>query len=488
MSEKDAAIFSLYPEYEATIGIEVHIQLQTNTKIFCGCSNNFGDQPNSNICPVCTGQPGSLPVLNKQVINYGIMAGLATNCDITPYIDFSRKHYMYPDLPKNYQITQDDKPICTNGSITIKTEAGTTKKIRIARIHMEEDAGKNIHTGTGKSLVDLNRAGTPLLEVVSHPDMQSSQEARAYLMKLHNLIQYLGISDGNMEEGSFRADANVSVKLKSASELGTRVELKNINSFKFISQAIDYELARHITTIEGGERIKQETRLWDNKKNQSYFMRSKEEAQDYRYFTEPDIPGITITNEWIESIKAQIPELPDAKIARFQDLYQLSEYDATVLAEDQIIARYYEETVKACSTPKLACNWVMREVLGYVKEHKLASCMELKVTPNHLAELMKAIDKGVINSKVAVDVFLECAKTGTAPLAIIEAQGLQQIGSSEELEALVMKVITNNPDNVAKYKAGNDRLFTFFVGQTLKECKGKGNPQIITDLLKKHLA
>lgn len=486
MSEKHKDFLSLYPEYEATIGIEVHVQLKTNSKIFCSCPNRFGDAPNSNICPVCTGLPGSLPVLNKTVINYGIMAGLATNSSITPYIDFSRKHYMYPDLPKNYQITQDDKPICTNGSITIKTDDGSLKTIRIARIHMEEDAGKNIHS-TGKSLVDLNRAGTPLLEIVSHPDIASSQEARQYLMKLHTLMTYLDVTDGNMEEGSFRADANVSVKLKTAQELGTRVELKNINSFKFISQAIDYEIERHITTLERGEKLKQETRLWDSKKNQTYFMRSKEVAQDYRYFTEPDIPGISITSEWIEQIKTQLPELPEQKIARFQRDYNLSEYDASVLTENKSVAQYYEATTQICSNPKLASNWIMRDVLGFMKEHKIEDCATLKITAVNLGTLIKAVDQGAINNKAAVEVFLESATTGTDPLAIIESKGLQQIGSSEEIEALVLQVITQNPTEVSLYKAGNEKLFGFLVGQAMKACKGKGNPKLINELLKKHL-
>ena len=302
-----------YPDFEATIGIEVHLQLKTESKIFCSCSNRFGDQPNSNICQICCGHPGVLPVLNRKVVDYAIMAGLATNCTINKKSDFARKHYMYPDLPKNYQITQSDKPICLEGHLTIELADGSQKKVRLVRIHMEEDAGKNLHTSQGYSLVNLNRAGTPLLEVVSYPDMSNSDEARAYLTTLHSIAQYLGISDANMDEGSFRADINISVRRKGEEKLGTKVELKNINSFRFIVQAIEFEIERQVTMLQTGERIKQETRLWDSKKQQSFFMRSKEEAQDYRYFTEPDLPELNIDDAWIERLKKNLPELPAEK-------------------------------------------------------------------------------------------------------------------------------------------------------------------------------
>lgn len=487
MSSAPKSALERYPEYEATIGIEVHVQLSTASKIFCSCPNRFGDTPNTNICPICAGYPGTLPVLNKKVVDFGIMAGIATNSSINRLNYFARKHYTYPDLPKNYQITQDEKPICTEGFIDIKDAAGNDKKIRLIRIHIEEDAGKNTHGNHGESFVDLNRTGTPLLEIVSYPDLSTAQESRDYLTKLHRIMVYLGITDGNMEEGSFRADTNISVRKKGAKAYGTRVELKNINSFKFIAQAIEYELERQITSLESGERIRQETRLWDSKKNQTYFMRSKEEAQDYRYFTDPDLPAIIIDDAWIDGIKKSLPELPDAKIARFEKEYSVSAYDAGVLIEDQEIADFFEETVKLSKNSRLANNLISREVLGFLKEHKL-SLNTSKITAPLLSELIIALDKGLINNKVAQDIFIEMAQEGKSPNTIIQEKGLQQIDSIEELEAVVCKVLAANPDNVAKLKGGNERLFAFFVGQVMKETKGKGNPQLVNDLLKKHLS
>ena len=480
------SILERYPEYELTIGMEVHVQLNTASKIFCSCPNKFGDKPNTNICPICAGYPGTLPVLNKKVVDYGIMTGLATNSTINRLNYFSRKHYTYPDLPKNYQITQDENPICLDGHVMIKDAAGNDKKVRLVRIHIEEDAGKNTHGSNGESFVDLNRTGTPLLEIVSHPDLTSAQETRDSLNKLHAIVVYLGVSDGNMEEGSFRADTNISVRKKGAPAYGTRVELKNINSFKFIAQAIEFEAERQITMLESGERITQETRLWDSKKNQTYFMRSKEEAQDYRFFTDPDLPAVYIDDAWLEAIKKTLPELPDAKIARFQEQYGVSAYDAGVLIEEQVVANFFEQAAKLCGNAKLTLNWVSRDVLGYLKEKKL-SITSSKITPALLAELICAIDKGVINNKVAQDIFLEMAESGKSPQQIIQDQGLQQIDSVEEIEAVIKNVIAANPDNVAKLQAGNERLFGFFVGQVMKETKGKGNPQLINDLLRKYL-
>ncbi len=487
MSSAPKSALERYPEYEAVIGMEVHVQLNTNSKIFCSCPNQFGNTPNTNICPICAGYPGTLPVLNKKVVDSGIMAGLATNSKINQLNYFARKHYTYPDLPKNYQITQDENPICIDGHIMIKDAAGNDKKIRLIRIHIEEDAGKNTHGANGESYVDLNRTGTPLLEIVSHPDLTTAQETRDYLMKLHAIVVSLGISDGNMEEGSFRADTNISMRKKGTTAYGTRVELKNINSFKFIAQAIEYEIERQVTMLETGERIRQETRLWDSKKNQTYFMRSKEEAQDYRYFTDPDLPAVVIDNAWIEKIKSNLPELPDAKAARFHTQYSVSLYDAGVLIEDQAIAAFFEETVKLSKNPKLANNLISREILGFLKEHKL-TISESKITPALVAELIGALDKGVINNKVSQEIFIEMAEHGKSPLSIIKEKGLEQIDSVEEIEAIVLKVITANPDNVAKFKTGNDRVFPFFVGQVMKETKGKGNPQTVNDLLRKHLA
>lgn len=487
MSVIPKSVLDRYPDYEVTIGMEVHVQLNTNSKIFCSCPNKFGDTPNSNICPICAGYPGTLPVLNRRVVDCGIMAGLATNSTINNLTYFARKHYTYPDLPRNYQITQDEKPICVDGHLFIKDATGNDKKIRLIRIHIEDDAGKNTHGVGGESYVDLNRAGTPLLEIVSYPDLSSAQETRDYLSKLHAIVVSLGITDGNMEEGSFRADTNISVRKKGATAYGTKIELKNINSFKFIAQAIEYEIERQITALESGEVLKQETRLWDSKKNQTYFMRSKEEAQDYRYFTDPDLPAVFIDENWLERIKKFLPELPDAKIARFEKMYGISAYDAGVLIEDLPVAHFFEEVVACGANAKLANNWISRNVLAFLKEHKL-TLNNSKITPQLLTELVTAIDKGVINNKVAQEIFLEMATHGLSPFKIIQDKGLQQIDSVEELEAVVVRVVAANSDNVAKFKAGNERLLSFFVGQVMKETKGKGNPSLINELIRKHLS
>ncbi len=486
MIQETKTILDKYPTYDATIGIEVHVQLKTASKIFCSCPNKFGQTPNTNICHVCTGHPGVLPALNKKVVDCAIMAGIATNCTITRECDFARKHYIYPDLPKNYQITQSDKPICSEGFITIQCADGSEKKVRLVRIHMEEDAGKNIHGSDGTSWVDLNRAGTPLLEIVSYPDMANSIEAKNYLLRLHTLVRYLGISEANMEEGSFRADVNISVRPKGQKEFGTKVELKNINSFKFISHAIEHEIERQIELLESGQKVKMETRTWDNKQQKTLFMRSKEEAQDYRYFTEPDLGIIKIDDAWLEQIKQTIPELPHDKCKRFQQEYGLSSNDADTLINDVSIANFFEQAAKESNNPKATSNWILRDLLAYLKEHKI-ELQDTQITPHGVAELIIALDNGVINSKVAQEIFVDMIQTGKTASVIIEEKGLKQIGSTEELEKIVRNVIAKNPENVALYKAGNERLFMFFVGQSMKETKGKGNPVIIQELLKKHL-
>lgn len=486
MSQETKTILDSYPAYQATIGIEVHVQLKTNSKIFCSCPNKFGANPNTNICQICTGHPGVLPVLNAKVVDCAIMAGLATNCTITRECGFARKHYMYPDLPKNYQITQAEDAICQNGYLTIDCADGSEKKVRLMRIHMEEDAGKNTHGTGGISWVDLNRAGTPLLEIVSQPDMSSSVEANAYLTQLHNIIRYLGISEANMDEGSFRADINISIRPKEQKEYGTKIELKNINSFRFITNAIEYEIERQITSIEAGEKLRQETRLWDNKLQKTIFMRSKEEAQDYRYLTEPDLPPIKIDDAWIERMQKLIPELPHDKHKRFQKDFGLPAYDAYILIEQLPLAEFFEQAATLSKKPKAVCNWMLRDLLAYLKENKL-ELNQTKITPQAIAELVIALDQGVINSKVAQEIFVDMIQTGQGANSIIQAKGLQQIGSAEELEAIVLKVLEANADSVAKYKAGNERLFPFFIGQAMKETKGKGNPTVIQDLLKKHL-
>jgi len=480
-------VLEWYPAYEATIGIEVHVQLKTNSKIFCSCPNKFGTEPNTNICPVCAGHPGTLPVLNKKAVDYAIMAGLATNSTIAKKCGFARKHYMYPDLPKNYQITQADDPICSEGYVPIERADGTEKHIRLIRIHLEEDAGKNTHTSYNYSLVDLNRAGTPLIEIVSHPDISNSEEAKAYMTRLRTIVQYLGISDADMEKGSFRGDINVSVRRKGETKLGTKVELKNINSFRFVVNAIEHEIERQIEAITAGQRLIQETRQWDNKNQQSTSMRSKEEAMDYRYFTEPDLPELQIDDTWIERLSKLLPELPHHKFARFQKELGLSAYEAEILIEDKQIGDFFEETTKLCNKPKQVSNLVLRDLLGYLKEHKL-ELHESKITTQTLAELVSELDAGTINSKVAQEIFIDIMQTGKSPKVIIKEKDLGQIDSLDVLDEIVRKVIETNQDSVAKYKAGNTKLFGFFVGQAMKASQGKANPKILNDLIQKYLS
>lgn len=484
---KPLSILDKYPHYEVCIGMEVHVQLTTKTKIFCSCANEISKEPNSNICSICTGQPGVLPVLNKQVVDYGILAGLATNCTITPINYFDRKHYFYPDLPKGYQTTQGEFPICQNGHVIIRLEDGSTKKIRLQRIHMEEDAGKNIHAGSGnESFVDLNRAGTPLLEMVSHPDLASAEEVRAYLKELRTIMQYLNICSGNMEDGAFRADTNISVRKKGETKLGTKCELKNINSFKFISDAIEYEIERQIKLVEKGERVRQETRLWDTKNKKTIVMRSKEEAADYRYFQDPDLPLVEINNAWIERMRAQLPELPSQKIERFCSQKGLSLYEAEILVDDLALANYYDQASALCASKQII-NWTLRDVMGYLKDQKI-TLAEFKVTPEKLAAIIELLDKGTINGHAAKEVFEAVAQSGGEPAAIVKERGLEQMGSVDELEAIIKAIVAENPSVVEEYKSGKDRLFGFFVGQAMKRTQGKGSPQIIQDLLKKHLS
>jgi aspartyl-tRNA(Asn)/glutamyl-tRNA(Gln) amidotransferase subunit B len=486
MSHKHVSVLDSYPKYAINIGIEVHVQLTTASKIFCASANGGGTTPNSCICIVCAGYPGVLPVLNKQVLDHAILAGLATNCQITRRSTFARKHYFYPDLPKGYQITQADEPICMQGYIPIVLEDGSVKHIRLIRIHIEEDAGKNIHaSGTNESFVDLNRAGTPLLEIVSYPDIESTYEAKAYLKALHQIVRYIGICTGNMDEGAFRADTNISVRKKDAKEMGTRCELKNINSFKFIGDAIEYEIERHIDILERGEKIIQQTRLWDPHQKVTRAMRSKEEAADYRYFPDPDLPIAEVDDAWIERMRATLPELPFAKAKRLIHEQGLSAYEADIIVEDKPLADYYE-AARALTASKQLVNWILRDLLGYLKEQKidLAQCY---MTPAYMAQLMDLLDKGVINAAAAKEVFAEVAATGKHPDDVVKEKGLQQIGSVEELEALVKATIAAHPQQVAEYRSGKEKMFGFFVGQVMKETKGKGNPVIINDLLKKHL-
>ncbi|MGB8467426.1 MAG: Asp-tRNA(Asn)/Glu-tRNA(Gln) amidotransferase subunit GatB [Candidatus Babeliales bacterium] len=483
MSEKQSAL-ERFNTYEAVIGIEVHVQLATNTKIFCACPNNPNAEPNSTICPICTGYPGVLPVLNEKVIEYAIMAGIGTHSTITSHTEFDRKHYFYPDLPKGYQITQQRLPICTDGHVSIRLENGSVKKIRLIRIHIEEDAGKSTHAGT-ESFVDLNRAGTPLLEIVSQPDIANAFEARAYLKALRALVQHLGICSGNMEEGAFRADTNISVRKKGQSTFGTRVELKNINSFKFISDAIEYEIERQITAIEAGHKIRQETRLWDTKEHETVVMRSKEEAADYRYMQEPDLPAITISAARITDIQAALPRLPFELFDYFCAHFGLTPYEAEIIVEDPQLAAYTQEAL-TIHPSKGTVHWILRDIMELIKNEKI-SIAQCRITPRHLAELMKLLEAGAINNQGAKQIFTVIAQTGKHADALVKELGLEQMGSSDELESIVDAILAQSSAEVARYKGGEQKLFGFFVGEAMKATKGKGNPKLLTELFKKKL-
>lgn len=483
--EEKSSILSQYPDYEVNIGIEVHVQLNTKTKIFCACSNTVVIEPNINLCQICAGYPGVLPVLNKAVLDNAILAGLGTKSQITRRTTFARKHYFYPDLPKNYQITQHNDPICTEGQIKIKTIDGQDKVVRLIRIHMEEDAGKNIHAPQANaSFVNLNRTGTPLLEVVSYPDIANAHEAKEYLKKLRLIVQYLNICSGNMEDGAFRADTNISVRKKGASKLGTRCELKNINSFKFISDAIEYEIGRQIEILEDGGSIRQETRLWDTKQKITVSMRSKEDAADYRYLEDPDLPILNISEEQISHAQLALPELPDEKFIRLLNM-GITEYEANILIDDLELANYFDQACKHTKSKQLI-NWILRNLMGYLKEYKidLNNCL---IKPKKLASLVELVENGTINNKVAQEVFNLMIKDGSDPEDIVKAQGLTQIGSSDELEAIVLQIIASNPEMIQDYKNGKERIFGFLVGLAMKQTSGKGNPKILQELFKKNL-
>ena len=472
--------------YETVIGLEVHVELATKTKIFCGCSTAFGGAPNSHTCPVCTGMPGSLPVLNKQVVEYAMAVGLATNCTITQYCKFDRKNYFYPDNPQNYQISQLYLPICRNGGVEIETAAGK-KTIGIHEIHMEEDAGKLVHDeGEGVSIVDYNRSGVPLIEIVSEPDMRSAEEVIAYLEKLRLIIQYLGASDCKLNEGSMRADVNLSVREAGAAEFGTRTEMKNLNSFKAIARAIEGERARQIELIEEGKKVIQETRRWDDNKESSHAMRSKEDAQDYRYFPEPDLVPVVISDEWIERVKARQPEMRDEKLIRYQDEFGLPKYDAEILTGDKSFADLFEAAAAICGKPKKVSNWIMTETIRLLKENEMDPD-QIRFSPEHLAKLVDLADAGSVTNTVAKEVFEKVFKEDIDPEAYVKEKGLLTVNDEGALRETVAKVVAENPQSVEDYHNGKEKAIGFLVGQTMKAMKGKANPALVNQILKELL-
>ncbi|RDV84022.1 Asp-tRNA(Asn)/Glu-tRNA(Gln) amidotransferase subunit GatB [Ammonifex thiophilus] len=476
-------------KYEAVIGLEIHVELKTESKIFCSCRAAFGAEPNTHVCPVCLGLPGTLPVLNRRAVEYAIMAALALNCEITPYCKFDRKNYFYPDLPKNYQISQFDLPLAQNGYLEIDTPSGP-KRVGIVRLHLEEDAGKLVHVQSGSSsyaLVDYNRAGVPLIEIVSAPDLRSPEEARAYAEKLRQIMLYLGVSDCKMEEGSLRVDANISVRPAGSDVLGVKTEIKNVNSFRSLSRALAYEIERHVACLERGEKIVQETRGWDEERGVTFSMRSKEEAHDYRYFPEPDLPPLVIDAEWVESLRKALPELPDAKRRRFIEEYGLPENAATVLTATPEVADYFEETLKFYPQPRQVANWVMVELARCLNAAGI-SITASPVKPQALAQLLKLMDAGIISGKIAKDIFEEMFATGKDAESIVKEKGLTQITDEETIRQVVREVIAANPKVVADYKGGKEKALSFLVGQVMKATRGRANPGLVNQLLKEELS
>jgi len=492
--------------FEAVIGLEIHAQLLTATKIFCGCPTAFGAPPNAHACPVCVGLPGALPVLNRKAVDLAVTAAVALGCDVHERSVFARKNYFYPDLPKGYQISQYEQPLATGGGVALPArlrqsshlregfggqagdagyEAG--KFVRLTRIHMEEDAGKSLHEGFAdsdrKTYLDYNRSGVPLIEIVSEPDMRSAEEAAAFFETLRQILVWLGVNDGNMDEGSLRCDANVSVRPLGTDKLGTKTEVKNVNSFRYLEKAIQFEIGRHIDVIEHGGKVVQETRLFDAAQGKTYSMRSKEEAHDYRYFPDPDLPALVVDRARRDAIAARLPELPDARRRRFIEQYALPEYDAALLTQTRGVSHYFEETAKLSGNPKAASNWVMGEVLRNMKERAIDIAL-IPIRPAALAGLIGIVEKGTISSTVAKDVFATMYDSGRGAAEIVAADGLAQISDTSSLEPIVRRIVAANPDIIAEIKAGKDRKFQFLVGQVMKETKGKGDPKIVTDLMK----
>ncbi|MBN2469034.1 MAG: Asp-tRNA(Asn)/Glu-tRNA(Gln) amidotransferase subunit GatB [Deltaproteobacteria bacterium] len=472
-------------EYEAVIGLEVHAQLLTKSKIFCGCPTEFGADPNVNTCPVCLGMPGVLPVLNGKVVEFAVKTGLALHCEIAGHSVFARKNYFYPDLPKGYQISQYELPLATGGYLDVEVD-GQERRIGITRIHLEEDAGKLMHeiegTVTGYSYVDFNRTGVPLLEIVSEPDIRSGEEARIYLQTLRTILRYLDVCDGNMEEGSLRCDANVSVRPRGENRYGTRTEVKNMNSFRFVREALDYEINRQINVLESGESVAQETRLWDTGQGMTISMRGKEEAHDYRYFPDPDLVPLKLETAWIEIVKRSLPELPQEKKERFVRDYSIPRYDSDVLTSSKALADYFEACVGEFPQPKIVSNWIMGEVLRMLKRDS-GEIEECPITPHQLAELFQLLEKGTISGKIAKQVFEEMYTTGSSAGEIVRSQGLEQVSDETELEKVIARIVAENPETVAKYRSGKTKVLGFLVGQVMKETKGKANPEIVNRIL-----
>lgn len=477
---------SILSRYETVVGLEVHVELHTKSKIFCGCSTSFGAPPNTHTCPVCLGHPGVLPVLNRQAVEYAMKAAMALNCEIAEWCKFDRKNYFYPDSPKAYQISQYDQPIGSNGWIDIEVN-GETKRIGITRLHLEEDAGKLTHIEGGfGSLADFNRVGTPLVEIVSEPDIRSPEEAKAYLEKLRAIMLYCEVSDVKMEEGSLRCDANISLRPRGQKEFGTKTELKNMNSFRGVQRGLEYEQLRQAEVLESGGRIVQETRRWDEAQGKTFSMRSKEDAHDYRYFPDPDLVRLHIDDEWKARVRASIPELPDARRARYTQQYGLSSYDAGVLTASKKLADFFEESLKYTSDAKASANWIMGDLLGYLNANGL-ELEDVKITGQGLGEMIGLIEKGTISTKIAKTVFKSMIESGKSPQQIVEEQGLVQISDEGAILSIVDAVIAANPQSVEDYRGGKDKAIGFLVGQIMKETKGKANPGLVNKLLMERL-
>jgi aspartyl-tRNA(Asn)/glutamyl-tRNA(Gln) amidotransferase subunit B len=477
----------MHEKYEGVIGLEVHAQLLTDSKIFCSCSTKFGNEPNTNICPICLGQPGVLPVLNKKVVEFTVLMGLATNCTINERSIFARKNYFYPDLPKGYQISQYEEPACEHGFMEITLPDAIIKKIGITRIHMEEDAGKSIHDSGLSTSVDLNRCGVPLIEIVSDPDMRTANEAYLYLSKIKQIVQYLGICDGNMEEGSLRCDANISVRLRGENKLGTKTEVKNMNSFRNVERAINYEINRQMEILEDGGRIIQETLLWDADKNKAFSMRSKEEAHDYRYFPEPDLFPVLVNSNWKNELATLLPELPNQRKNRFISSFKLPEYDAEILTQSRDIADYYEKVIDMTDDYKSASNWVMGDVLKVINENKI-DIKEFCISPDNLAELINIINDNTISGKIAKEIFPEMLKENKKPLEIVKSKNLLQITDTTAISKVIDNVLSNFPDEIGEFLNGKEKVFGFFIGKIMQETKGKANPKIVNELLREKIS